>query len=234
MFKDEVSWFLFLLLVMISLLIFLSSNYFSIEGIILNETMYFTEEELLADTPLPIGENIFKVHRATLSQDLCNNPLVKKIEIRRRLPRTLLFTITEERPLAYLLFQGALYLLGCSGLIMGQEEPPGSFSLPLIYGYPPFEEGKIPPSLEAIIPVLLNISPSFLQLVKEIQFLDDRFTFLLSQGVRLFVNMDLSKGQAQLMELIYEGQKHKNNLDYIDMRYGMNPVVKYRDGKEDF
>lgn len=225
--KGEVYWSLYTLFLLSALLIFLHSSYFSVEVIFLYENQYFSEEELLEGLELPIGENIFKVSRTSLSKALLSNSKINKVKIERRLPGTLLVTVEEQRPLTYIEQEGSMHLIGCRGMVIRSEEPPGTFLLPTIYGQTILPEERLPERVEEVIPLLLYFSPSFLSEVEGIEIFEDRISLSLPERVQVFVDWELTVGQAQMLQIIYQEIEDKGSLEYIDMRFGINPVIKY-------
>lgn len=228
MFRDETLWSLLFFFLLLSLLVFLHSHHFYVEEILVSDILYFSEEELLT-VELPLGENLFKIHRTSLSRDLLLNPLVKTVEIVRRLPRTLFFKLEEQRPLAYIKEDESMFLIGCMGVVMRMEESPGYFSLPTVYGYSLLADARVPPPVEEILPVLNNLSPSFLEEVDGIEILEDRITLYLSYGIKAFVGRDITTRQGEVLAVIYEELDTRRDVEYIDLRYGMHPVIKYAD-----
>lgn len=225
--KSEIYWSLLFFFLFVSLLIFLQSSHFNVEEILFSDLLYFTEEEILSSVVVPFEENLFKIHRASLSWEIRSNPLVKRVEIRRSPPKAIYFVIEEQRPLAYIQQGGSMYLIGCLGEVMRVEEPPGYFSLPTIYGYSLLADDRAPPSIEKVLSVLDNLSPSFLENIHSVEILADRIALTLPFGVEVFVEENFAPKQGQILEAIYEDLDRGRMVDYIDARYGLHPVIKY-------
>lgn len=228
MYKKDINWALPLLILLVTLLAFFRSPYFYVYEIEKDESTYFPLEELLAGIDLPLGKNIFMVDRTRLSHLILENPRVKGVEIMRRLPQTLKFTIQEQRPLAYLYQDERLFLSGCQGVVIRKEEVPGGFSLPYYYSDKEITVGeKVPATFLQYIPLLSSFSPKFLAGLKELDCSAENMVLYFTAGGRALLDSNFSLQESSQLELLYLEMEEKKLLDYIDMRYKGNPVMKF-------
>lgn len=228
MFKDDISWALLVLILLLLLLVFFRSPYFTVWEIHIDQTTFFSPEEILDSVELPLGENIFMVHRAQLSRLILENPRVKRVEIMRRLPQTLCITIQEHRPLAYIYQDQMLFLLNREGVFMRREEVPGHFPLPYLYLQDSAVVGeKVGTAALEYISLLSYFSSAFLARLNEVQIFTDKLVLSFSKGGQVFLDLNISYEKASQLEVLYQELQDKKMLDYIDMRYKGNPVIKY-------
>ena len=93
----------FLVLVMIGVIVASVTMFFQTNNIEVTGPSRYTPEEIIAASGLMVGDNLFAVNKFEVERRIKEQyPYVASVEIRRRLPDTFLFTVTERTPVAYL------------------------------------------------------------------------------------------------------------------------------------
>jgi len=93
----------FLVLVMIGVIIASVTMFFQTNEIVVTGVSKYTEAEIMEASGIVMGDNLFAVNKFEVERRIKEQyPYVGAVEIRRRLPDTFLFTVTERVPVAYL------------------------------------------------------------------------------------------------------------------------------------
>ena len=90
-------------------LVALTSPQFAIEKLKVTGTRVIPVSEVLRELSFMKGSNIFKVDERKVADLLKKNPVVADVRLHRRLPRTLIVSITERKPELLLKTGTALY-----------------------------------------------------------------------------------------------------------------------------
>lgn len=93
----------FLVLIMIGVIIASVTMFFQTNEILVTGVSKYTPEEIIAASGITVGDNLFAVNKFEVERKIKEQyPYVGAVNIRRRLPDTFLFTVTERVPVAYL------------------------------------------------------------------------------------------------------------------------------------
>ncbi len=93
-----------------------------------------TEGELLALSPVKVGDNLFAADVEAMERALARHPWVASASVRRRLPPAVEVKVVEREPRA-LVDLGALYLVDRDGQVFKRATPGDGLDLPLVTGF---------------------------------------------------------------------------------------------------
>ena len=111
------SLFLILAAIVTGCIVFFRANHIVVSG----ESRY-SEEEIIAATGIEEGQNLFQLDKFSIIRQMRSQlPYLDDISITRKLPDTLVITVTDSQPVAALEYNGEWWLLdsGCSLLERG-------------------------------------------------------------------------------------------------------------------
>lgn len=94
----------------------MTSPQFEIEKLKLIGTRVVPTSQVLRELSFLKGSNIFKVDERKVAGLLKKNPIIADVRVHRRLPRTLIVSVTERKPHLILKTRGALYDVDRSGI----------------------------------------------------------------------------------------------------------------------
>src|ERR1039458_4206912 len=103
----------------------------SVEG-----NKYLSDEEIAAKASLPLGESMFKLDLNEAGEKVGAMDWVERVFVERRLPRTILISVRERKPLA-LLDNGPLYGVDREGRVLSPSPALLQEDIPLISGISP-------------------------------------------------------------------------------------------------
>lgn len=111
---------LFVILILIGGILFgLSLPYFDIVSIKVVGNKYVKTEEVLRDSKLKVGENIFKNQGRQIKKRMMDNPYFEEIDIDKKLPNEVVINVKERIPMAVLPYGDRYVVLDGNGIVLG-------------------------------------------------------------------------------------------------------------------
>jgi cell division septal protein FtsQ len=110
----------------------LTSPYFEIKVIQVKGTSRLPSKKILKWANIPSGQSIFQINLRRIAKRVSSSPLVKRVEVKRILPSTVLIRVEERMPFVYLFQKGSFYEVDDEGIILGKGKK--STDLPMIAG----------------------------------------------------------------------------------------------------
>lgn len=112
-----------LLLVLVGGFFALRSTYFSIKEIKVEGNTYFTEGEIISISGATTGRNlIFDSGKGEIVEKLEKNPYFKNIDVRRKLPSTLVINVEERPQVAAVEFGDSFIVIDDEGVILRKTD----------------------------------------------------------------------------------------------------------------
>lgn len=236
--KRQLAFFRVLFLVVvgaISSFYFLQSSFWSVDTVLVDGNRYIEEEEILQLASIPHELNIFKMDLKRGEERILIHPLVKKVSLSRKLPRTILIDIEERSPVIILPADGSFYEVDEQGVIIRKIAAVSNAKLPLVTGLQMenVELGfQIPPDfLEEALVIIEELPKEILRLVTEINLSQQNTVYLhtLDDILINFGDAQRTKEKAGILKGILEtAELQTEKLEYIDLSFVGPPVVKYR------
>jgi cell division protein FtsQ len=98
----------------------IQSNAFSVSRIEINQTQVLTQQEIIDSSTIKMGDNIFLLNIRSIAKKVQAIPRVKRAEVRRVLPRTIVIDVLERREIAQIKLpsQKNYYLIDSEGCIL--------------------------------------------------------------------------------------------------------------------
>jgi len=236
--KKTTTSFLYISILMIILAVgiasFLRSSYFSVEKIIIEGLQQIPENEIERLTTEAVGQNLFLLEQDRLKQNVLLHPLVESIEIKRKLPKTLVLHIKERTPIALVVVSRGVVEVDGKGMFLRRREGWPDKSYPMINGISipdtagPGQELELP-GLQAALLLLGQAPPELAPLIGEI-FVNpiQQMTLFLNNGVevRLGKTNDWTVKLKALYDLLNDSgyKSFQNGVRYIDFT-AAKPVI---------
>lgn len=133
------------------------SDYFRAKNITVEGNMILSKEEVIRETLLNIGDNIFSVNLSMVRKRLMDNGLIAEAEVVRKIPSGIILKIKEHKPIAVVEL-GKEYLLNEDGKIYKEKTAADTETLPLVKGLEfsdlSFGDMKTSHSFNAVMTVL--------------------------------------------------------------------------------
>jgi len=110
----------------------IAEPYFSVKNIQIKGEERLSEEEIKRWIDVLSQESIFRIDLKGIAQKISSKPQIKRVEIRRVLPSTIIINVEERKPFAYIVYKGVYYEVDDEGVIIGKRRKVQE--LPLIIG----------------------------------------------------------------------------------------------------
>lgn len=107
-----------------------TSPFFDLRTIVINGQQRLTQEEILEQAGVSLGQNSLTVNMAELGERLGANPWIKTLNVRRTLPRELRIDVVERLPFFWVQRDGELFYAEEDGRAIAQVAADGFVSLP--------------------------------------------------------------------------------------------------------
>ena len=216
--------------------LFVQNERFTIRRIDVSSTGSLSPSHLREYARVSEGQNLFDVDIAQISRNLEQTPRVRRAEVRRQLPDTLVIRVEERNPLARIA-EGAVGIpmaVDRDGFVLG---PSGGRGLVLVTGVG--ESGLAPGSviresktLDAL-QVLDLCDQSRLKVLLQIQSInvrnEDYLELILASGARVELGRDQLKWSLEkLAELISTQRELGQEIEYANLTVDRNFPVRTR------
>lgn len=215
---------------------FIHSPYFSVQHIKVLESRNITEEDIIKQSGLKKGNNIFKVNLKEAASKINVFSWIEKVEINRRLPSTLLIRVHEREPLALVVYNDEFIIVDKEGIYIKKVKYVNDMNLPLVTSVPITEKdicgAKISAEgLHSALSLIQLLDNKFLEDVAEIIAPSSQsLTLKTLEGIEIRFGepKDLDRKIHLIENLLEEHSEIINSetVEYIDLRYDTTPVFK--------
>jgi cell division protein FtsQ len=159
------------LLIAVTVFAFLQSDYFAIDQIMITGNSVIPSEQLLTQSQIIKGMNIFRINIEKTARALSEHPRIKQVKLTRLFPSEVRIEV-EERQAVALIPHGSEFLeVDGEGIILAKGNEVSCYNLPIITGIKINEEvsDKLTDvDLTQILGAFSGLSPNELREVSEI------------------------------------------------------------------
>lgn len=219
-----------------------NSSWFDLTQILVEGNQTIQAEDLCRLTGARLGTNILKMSPEALAQNLKVHPLVKTAEIKRRFPNKLLLRITERTPMA-LAFNGGKYLVldeegyclqSLTIISADRSELPRISTGEALQTQRPCDKTEDPGTLAALA-LIKQLDPFFMENIREFSAASEwELALITRDGLTVYFGPpeNLAQKLQYYEELLVKNAAECNaeTLEYVDLRYDTQPVIKRKDG----
>lgn len=228
------------LFICLCILLLMALPIWKIQEVSVSGTQILSAEEIKDLSSIPLNENLFFASFARAHGNLKKITAIESFHIFRLPPRTVLIKITERQPMTVLVMKNRSAVIDKEGFILNRNQNltlniPNMTDLPVISGIGSQEAGggdRIDPKISAllsdIITELSNLAGS-----RQIQVDVGGFrkiSFLLNDILRVKIGSgeNVKRKMAIFKKLLPVIANKWLQVEYLDVRYPDNPVIKYR------
>ncbi|MDD4802026.1 MAG: FtsQ-type POTRA domain-containing protein [Syntrophomonas sp.] len=232
---------LLILALLVSIYLFLHGSIFNIDSIIVQGNDKVSPEEIMALSGLVPGNNIFDIDADIACIAIQAHPMVKTAEVERRIPNKLEIKITERQVWAIIPYQEVFLCIDETGICFERLN-----KTPII-GYPIITMDSMPEyvnlgqavnkqATDIIRQVWLAIPESGQQKISDYHYMnnENELKIYTRNGTEIrFGNMERLDEKAKTLTQVLQIESDfiksgKDVLEYVDMRFKGEPVVKTR------
>ncbi|MDD2619074.1 MAG: FtsQ-type POTRA domain-containing protein [Syntrophomonadaceae bacterium] len=217
------------------------SAFFKVDKISISGMEKLTRKEVIQLAAITTGVNIFKIDEQLLCRSVEMHPLVKKTKLIRHLPRTIEIQVEERKIWALLPFKDMFLCIDNEGVCIDKINSFSFANYPIItmdtlpervnIGQPVQTEG-----ISQIIKVWEALSPENRQKISDFHYINSNKEIVIytDQGTQVkFGNIERLVEKAEFFNQLFKMEddlrkKGVEELEYIDLRFKGQPVVKTR------
>lgn len=226
----------FSLLSVLAVYFFFRSSFFNLKGLEIQNNVYLQDAEIEQLANPPYGANIFTVDSKLLEQNLLLHPMVKEVEITRKLPHTLVISVVEREPILLVPTEQGFLELDQTGVYLKKVSTISNVGLPIVTGVDvPANVGPgqiiVDPKLTQALEFLSKTPQEKRRLIMELEVRDNNQYYLFtSEGieVRFGLAEDLEQKFEILEQILKSGDLAGKKVEYIDLTTPAIPVIKYQ------
>ncbi|NLU49280.1 MAG: FtsQ-type POTRA domain-containing protein [Syntrophomonadaceae bacterium] len=229
---------LFMFVAFLSVYFFIHSSFFDIEEVSVSGNRVVMTGEIKALSGIVPGANIFEVDTASAAAAVAAHPMVNAVQISRHLPNRMEIKLTERQPWA-VIPAGTSFLVidDCGVCIDRLSFMPGSACLIVtVDDLPPgVVPGKrvVPGAVRNIQNITSLLPRGVLAQISEFHAASNQDIFIYTlEGTEIrFGNQDRLREKVVMVREILDMERELEPgeaLEYVDLRYKGQPVVKYR------
>lgn len=138
-FKNSI--FIPFILLITALIILAFSPLFNIKEIKVKGNLRLTENSIVKESGIEIGQNILRLNKSSIKEALFNLPYIKDVSIRRNWPDTIIISLVEKNEIAKIVTFGATIALGEDGQVLEAYSDNSILDIPLIDNVEVFNYG---------------------------------------------------------------------------------------------
>lgn len=218
----------------------LSLPIWNIQEVVVNGAKMLSAEEIKSLSSVPISENLFLSSFARVRSNLGKITAIKKFNIYRIPPATVLIRVEERKPIAVVILEDKSAIVDGEGFILNRNpnltlNVPNMTELPVVLGIAsPEGESAERINLQAS-QLISNIIPELTGFLgsRHIQ-IDiggfEKISFLLDDLLRVKIGRDeeIKKKMDVFKALLPVIEDKWSQVEHVDVRYPDNPVIRYR------
>ncbi len=222
----------FIFVFSLAVFFFLHSSVFSVKEIRVSGTKQLSPQEVVALADLKKGVNIFKTNLIKAKERIAVHPLVKQVEISREFPATIVIEITERKPIGLIPDRGWFVVVSEDGAYLARVNNLSSINLPIITGVKTGSSGpgqkiadeRLKTALDYLKATPLNIRAAVSEI--NVSDLNNIRMFTIDKAEVRFGDSARINEKIQLYQEVIS-QNYQSRIQYIDISYKGNPVIKF-------
>lgn len=226
---------IFLLLTISSLifLIIFKSDFFKINNIQVLGNLELDKEDIVKYSQIYIGENIFRINRKNIEENLKKLPYVKEVKIRRILPQDILIDLVEREEKVLVKLISSYQVIDLEGYILKEVDKPDN-KLPIILGLNIHGLGRgdnLFNSIDNEELIVFLEEADRLDLLSQIESIDlkslNNIDILLKSGIDItFGKLDNVEYRLRLLyEVLKDIKEREVKVEKIIMDRGEHPII---------
>ena len=224
---------LFLLILSVAAFLFVNSTYFAVGNVMVEGCRYLEKEDVYRIAGVPERINIFRLNTSDIKSRLLSDLRIANADVTRRLPATILISVSERRPVAYLASNFGFVEVDKQGIILAAHKNIKQSHVPIITG---FRSGSayVGDKIDAVQPVqvltfLAYLEEPAINQLSEVNIYGNRLTAYTTNGVNIRLGgfERLDEKAKLLVNILAEISQKNLNVEYIDLTYA-SPFIKIR------
>ncbi|MDR3590090.1 MAG: FtsQ-type POTRA domain-containing protein [Negativicutes bacterium] len=225
---------LLILAALIAGFLFLRSTYFTVGTVIIEGNKYLSAEDVYRAAGIPERINIFRLDTSDIKSRLLRDLRVAEVAVNRRFPDSIVISLKERQPLAYVATAYGFVQVDKQGMILAAMKNIKQISVPIVTGV---RLGNVyvgdkaeEPALKNALAYLAALDEESLNQLSEVNVkASGDLTVYTAQfmTIRLGNGERLAEKARMTHDILIELGDKKAMVDYIDLTY-TSPYIKFR------
>ena len=221
------------LIIAILVTLCLKLNYFNVTSVKIYNNRIVTSDEISELAKVRIGTNIFYININNIRTNVLNNPYILKAEVKRKLPNTVVISISERQAVFYGKFDNKYLIIDKDGIILEERDDVSKMRLTNLEGFN-YDEAKLGETIPSedktkinnigIITELIELNSSGIE-ITSVNLSDGLNTIVSCSNILIKLGRNNIKDRLNLALNIILNNNLKNQKGYIDVSFEGNPVV---------
>ena len=198
----------------------------------------YTEEFLLEQLQVGLGSNILNFRTEAFKHRLHDMPRIRSVTVKHKYPDQVVLVVEERQGEFLLDLGGNFYLIDSDGIIFSEPQLSDEYNLPCIVNSETLEFSLGQPlpdgSGRLLFQLLSKFPPELRENISEVAFYDGSVVLYTVDGVKVLWGGDADNltSKIEVWERLPEIAADYGSIEYIDLRFGDNPVIKMRESGE--
>src|SRR5699024_8522822 len=94
--------YLTLFFLLIAIIVYLQSPFSNVAYVAVEGNNVITDDQVIAFSELELDQNIWRMNKKSVEEKIKEHPVVKDVKVERKLPQTVLITVSEKRIVGYI------------------------------------------------------------------------------------------------------------------------------------
>jgi cell division protein FtsQ len=227
--------FVFWLLIFVALtaaFLLIRSEYFSVGSVVVEGNNNLSVEDVYRTAQIPAKINIFRLSTGEIQKRLLGDLRVETADVHRRLPATIVISLTERKPLAYVASSYGFVQLDRQGVVLVALKNIKQMNAPIITGVQLdniYVGDKVEPAaVHNVLAYLTGLDANSLNQLSEVNIgPTGELTAYTATGIliRLGDGERLAKKAGLTSAILRDIGDKKTAVEYIDLKYS-SPYIK--------
>jgi cell division protein FtsQ len=222
------------LFVLIVGFLLIKSSYFKVGAVVVEGNHYIPVEDVYRIAEIPEPLNIFSLNTADIKMHLLHDLRIAEVDVSRRFPGTIVISIKERKPMAYIASGYGFSELDQQGVVLAAFKNLKQINVPMITSVRLDNEyvgDQVEnPTIKNVLKYLSLLDETILSQISEVNVKSpEQIVAYTVKSVHLRLgNSDKLVDQAKLTnDILHEISEKKMNVEYVDLTYS-SPFIKMK------
>jgi cell division protein FtsQ len=209
-----------------------ASPLFHVRDVRITGNRHLSTSEVVRLAGIPTDANLLTVQSKRVLRGLARSPWVRTAEVRRELPWTLIVTVEERLPVAWLRHPGGIAVIAGDGTVLARRSSPPRTMANLGAWERRLRPGDRIEGLKEPLAVVASLSSRLRRQVERAEILRGQVVLRLGESIRVLYGEARALGakNAALARVLRWAGDNGAELAYVDLRAPRNPAVRLQGG----
>ena len=207
-----------------------ASPLFHVRDILVRGNRHLSTSEVVRLAGVGRDDSLLTVQSGRVRKGLARSPWIRTVEVRRELPWTLVVTVEERRPVAWVRHPGGIAVVAGDGTVLARRQNPPQGIAEMAAWDRKLRPGERLEGREEPLAVLASLPSRLLRRVERASMRRGEVVLHLADGARILYGeaRSLEAKNAALARVLRWAGAQGSRIEYVDLRVARNPAVRVR------